>query len=309
MSMLKLCNHIVPIRYRPITQLIRHKLNINTHQQCQLGYLSKKTSGSTSSDSSTGKSSSPLFKRQSSADAEKTSFDLIVIGGGSGGLALSKEANILGKSICVIDYVEPSHQGTKWGLGGTCVNVGCIPKKLMHYSSINHDWIKMSDSYGWSIDTDNIKFNWSTLVHNIQQYIKSLNFGYRSRLQRDNITYINAKASFINSTTIETIDSSGSISTLHGKHIAISVGGRPKLPDIPGSEYCITSDDIFSLKNEPGKTLIIGAAYVALETAGFLTSFGYDTTVMARSIYLRGFDQQCAGEIIDYMIMIIRSNT
>lgn len=82
---------------------------------------------------------------------------------------------------------------------------------------------------------------------------------------------------------------------LSTKYVLIAVGGRPKYPDIPGAlEYGITSDDVFSLKTEPGKTLVVGASYIALECAGFLNAFGYDTTVMVRSIFLRGFDQQMA---------------
>jgi len=85
-------------------------------------------------------------------------------------------------------------------------------------------------------------------------------------------------------------------------HFIVATGGRPSYPGIPGDkEFGITSDDLFSLKKAPGKTLVVGASYVALECAGFLTAFGYDTTVMVRSIFLRGFDQQCANKIADHM--------
>lgn len=84
------------------------------------------------------------------------------------------------------------------------------------------------------------------------------------------------------------------------KYVVIAVGGRPRYPDIPGAlEYCITSDDVFSMKTEPGKTLVVGASYIALECAGFLNAFGYDTTVMVRSIFLRGFDQQMSNLVAD----------
>lgn len=83
--------------------------------------------------------------------------------------------------------------------------------------------------------------------------------------------------------------------------IVIATGGRPRYLDIPGREYCITSDDIFSLNDPPGKTLVVGASYIALECAGFLTSLGYETIVMARSIFLRGFDQEIAEMIAAYM--------
>jgi len=103
--------------------------------------------------------------------------------------------------------------------------------------------------------------------------------------------YYNSYASFIDAHTLKLDNGKGKIETVTADKIVIAVGGRPLYPDIPGDkEFGITSDDIFSLKKAPGKTLVIGASYVALECAGFLTAFGYDTTVMVRSILLRGFD-------------------
>ena len=105
------------------------------------------------------------------------------------------------------------------------------------------------------------------------------------------VKYFNAYATFKDSHTIELNDGKGGISTTTADKIIIAVGGRPQYPGIPGDkEFGITSDDIFSKKTAPGKTLVIGASYVALECAGFLTALGYDTTVMVRSILLRGFD-------------------
>ncbi len=132
-------------------------------------------------------------------------------------------------------------------------------------------------------------------------HIKSLNWGYKSELIKTKVRYINSYASFIDSHTV-LCDNGKKQETFTARHIIIATGGRPSYPDIPGDkEFGITSDDLFMMKKEPGKTLVVGASYVALECAGFLTAFGYDTTVMVRSIFLRGFDQQCANKIADHM--------
>ena len=111
------------------------------------------------------------------AKAERpTHYDLLVIGGGAGGLATSKAAAELGKSVAVCDFVKPSPQGTTWGLGGTCVNVGCIPKKLMHNASLIGDLMKDAPSFGWDVAPDP-KHNWETMVNNVQMHIKSSTSG------------------------------------------------------------------------------------------------------------------------------------
>lgn len=116
------------------------------------------------------------------------------------------------------------------------------------------------------------------------------------------VKYFNAFASFKDAHTVQLDDGKGGITTTTADKIIIAVGGRPQYPGIPGDkEFGITSDDIFSKKTAPGKTLVIGASYVALECAGFLTALGYDTTVMVRSILLRGFDQDMANRIGSYM--------
>uniref|UniRef100_A0A452TM47 thioredoxin-disulfide reductase (NADPH) n=1 Tax=Ursus maritimus TaxID=29073 RepID=A0A452TM47_URSMA len=185
-----------------------------------------------------------------SPKAGRQDYDLLVIGGGSGGLACAKE-------------------GTRWGLGGTCVNVGCIPKKLMHQAALLGGMIQDAPHYGWA--------------EAVQNYVKSLNWGHRVQLQDRKVKYFNIKASFVNEHTVCGVAKDGKETLLSAEHIVIATGGRPKYPThIEGAlEYGITN--------------------VALECAGFLTGLGLDTTVMIRSIPLRGFDQQMSSLVTEYM--------
>uniref|UniRef100_A0A4W6EKG5 Thioredoxin reductase 2 n=1 Tax=Lates calcarifer TaxID=8187 RepID=A0A4W6EKG5_LATCA len=211
----------------------------------------------------------------------KFDYDLVVIGGGSGGLACSKEAAQLGQKVAVLDYVEPSVRGTKWGLGGTCVNVGCIPKKLMHQTALLGTAVKDAKKYGWQIPGP-VCHDWATMAEAVQNHVRSLNWGHRVQLQ-DKVKYLNIKGSLVNEHTVKGLTKAGKETILTAKNIVIATGGRPKYPaNIPGAmEHGITN--------------------VALECAGFLTGIGLDTTVMVRSIALRGFDQQMAGLVTDYM--------
>uniref|UniRef100_U3I3P4 thioredoxin-disulfide reductase (NADPH) n=1 Tax=Anas platyrhynchos platyrhynchos TaxID=8840 RepID=U3I3P4_ANAPP len=259
--------------------------------------------------------------RTARALSGKPEYDLLVIGGGSGGLACAKEAAQFGRKVAVLDYVEPSPQGTKWGLGGTCVNVGCIPKKLMHQAALLGSALKDAQRYGWNI-AHPVHHNWSEMAQAVQNYVKSLNWGHRVQLQDKKVKYFNVKGSFSDPHTIRGLTKGGkegnyimllvNISLreqtffetiLTAEKIVIATGGRPKYPThVAGAlEYGITSDDLFWLKESPGKTLVVGASYISLECAGFLTGIGLDTTVMMRSIPLRGFDQQMASLVTEYM--------
>lgn len=235
------------------------------------------------------------------AEPSPYDYDLVVIGGGSGGLACSKAAAALGARVAVLDFVQPSPRGTTWGLGGTCVNVGCIPKKLMHQAALLGHGIEDARHFGWEVPAI-VGYNWATLVQGVQDHIGSLNWGYRVALQDKNVTYINAYGSFLDPHTLNTVNKRKQVKVITSDKFVIATGGRPSYPDIPGArEFGITSDDLFSLQTAPGKTLIIGASYVALECAGFLAGLGYDTAVMVRSILLRGFDQEVAEKIGAYM--------
>lgn len=227
-------------------------------------------------------------------------YDLVVIGGGSGGLAASKEAARLGKKVAVCDFVKPTPVGTSWGLGGTCVNVGCIPKKLMHRAALLGQNIEDATKFGWDIPV--VKFQWEVMVGNVRDYIASLNWKYRISLRENKVDYLNAFAVFEGPHKLKVTDKKGKEKFITSSEFILAMGERPKYPDIPGArEFAITSDDLFFLPYCPGKTLVVGASYVALECAGFLRGIGMDVTVMVRSILLRGFDQDMAEKIGDYM--------
>lgn len=238
----------------------------------------------------------PLVKTKDGYD-----YDFVVIGGGSGGLASAKEAASLGLKTAVLNYVTPSTQGTTWGLGGTCVNVGCIPKKLYHTASLLGDDLKDARKYGWEF-SETVTHNWETLRNGVTAYIKSLNWIHRVSLRSAKIDYYNMEGSFVDKNTLK-LWTPKEEKTITSKYFLISVGGRPTIPDdVPGArEYAITSDDIFHQIHAPGKTFVVGASYVALECAGFLAGLGYETAVCMRSIPLRGFDQQMAGVVVSYM--------
>jgi len=239
-------------------------------------------------------------------------FDVVVIGGGSGGMACSKACASLvagKKMVCNLDFVKPSPPGTKWGYGGTCVNVGCIPKKLFHTAALHRQTALDGDSYGLATQEEVQKnqVNWEKLRENIQMHIKSLNFGALSELRtaggpEKGVVYKNALAKFVDPHTIEATNKKGVVEKITARRFVLAMGGRPNYPDIPGAkEYGLTSDDIFALEKHPGEVLVVGASYIALECAGFLRGIGCDVTVLMRSIPLRGFDQECAEKICEYM--------
>jgi len=244
-----------------------------------------------------------IFTQNGGDQGHDYDYDIIVIGGGSGGLAASKEAAKHGLKVAVYDFVKPTPIGTTWGLGGTCVNVGCIPKKLMHQASILGESMHDAKEFGWQIpEVDGEKHSWEKMIGNVQAHIKGLNWGYKADLRSKNVKYFNELASFTGPNAIKAVNKKGEEKTVTAAKFILATGGRPIYPDIPGAkEFGITSDDIFSMPNDPGKTLLVGASYISLENAGFLSGMGKNVSVMVRSILLRGFDQQIAEKIGEHM--------
>uniref|UniRef100_UPI003AAFA8CF glutathione reductase, mitochondrial isoform X1 n=2 Tax=Centroberyx gerrardi TaxID=166262 RepID=UPI003AAFA8CF len=224
-------------------------------------------------------SSRSLIRRSMAADSA-TRFDFLVIGGGSGGLAGARRAAELGATTAVIE----SHK-----LGGTCVNVGCVPKKVMWNAAVHAEYLHDHADYGF--DAGHAHVNWETLKAKRDAYVSRLNHIYRNNLDKAKIETIQGHARFTGDPE-PTVEVNGRKYT--APHILISTGGRPSVLsdiDVPGASLGITSDGFFELESLPKRTIIVGAGYIAVEMAGILSTLGSKTSLIIRQTgVLRNFD-------------------
>ncbi|MCW8943040.1 MAG: FAD-dependent oxidoreductase, partial [Gammaproteobacteria bacterium] len=190
-------------------------------------------------------------------------YDLIAIGAGSGGLSVAERAARYGKRCAVIESGK---------LGGTCVNVGCVPKKVMWYGAEIAHSLEMAADYGF--DVSNNGFDWAQLVRKREEFIGGINTWYKSYLSDSDIDEINGHATFVDAHTLQVGDE-----TYTADHIVISTGGRPITPDVPGSEMGIDSDGFFALTEIPERVAVVGAGYIAVEVAGVLNALGCDVAL------------------------------
>lgn len=216
-----------------------------------------------------------------------THYDYISIGGGSGGIASANRAAKYGKKVAII---EAKH------VGGTCVNVGCVPKKAMWYGAQVAEAInKYSADYGFDVTLN--KFSWEKLVESREAYISRIHKSYERGFENNGVTLINGFAKFINNNTI---DVDGVVYT--ADHINIATGGRPVNPQIPGAEMGIDSDGFFALAHQPKRVVVVGAGYIAVELAGVLQSLGTQTHLVVRKEKpLRGFDDMLSNTLTELM--------
>ena len=221
-------------------------------------------------------------------------FDFLVIGGGSGGLACARKAS--GAYGAKVGIIEGSGR-----LGGTCVNVGCVPKKVMWYTADMSEKLKEAPEYGFDISR-NADFDWPYLKNKRDAYIKRLNGIYEKNLGNDKVEWISGYASFKskNELDVKMHDGSG-IQTFAAKKILIAVGGSPTKPsDIPGSELGIDSDGFFDLEKQPKKVLVVGAGYIAVEFSGIFNALGSETHMFIRhDKFLRPFDPLVQDTIME----------
>ncbi len=214
-------------------------------------------------------------------------YDYIAIGGGSGGIASINRAASYGKKCAII---EAKH------LGGTCVNVGCVPKKVMFYGAqiaeaINH----YAPDYGFDVTLN--KFDFAKLVESRQAYISRIHTSYNNVLAKNNVDVINGFAKFVNANTVEVNGEQ-----ITADHILIATGGRPSRPDIKGAEHGIDSDGVFALNALPKRVAVVGAGYIAVELAGVLNSLGAETHLFVRqNTPIRSFDPL----IIDTLVEVL----
>lgn len=218
-------------------------------------------------------------------------YDFLVIGGGSGGLACAKRAASYGAKTAVIE-------GARWG--GTCVNVGCVPKKVMYNTAHVHETIKEAKDFGFDVPSG-VTFDWSKVKLYRDRYIKRLNGIYESGLDKLSIDRISGLGSFDGPNTIVVAESgseSGAVRRITAQHILVAVGGAPNKLGVPGDEHIIDSDGFFDLETQPKKVGVIGAGYIAVELAGVFHGLGTDTTLVVRGDKaLRNFDATISAHL------------
>lgn len=204
-------------------------------------------------------------------------YDLVVIGAGSGGVRAARMAATYGAKVAIIE---------EYRVGGTCVIRGCVPKKLFVYASRYADLLELAPSFGWTVDAS---FDWPTLVANKDKEIARLERAYVAALEKPGVEIIRDHAVLTGPNSVR-LEKAGT--TLDARHILVATGGHPFVPDIPGAELGITSNEAFHLETLPHSILIEGGGYIAAEFATIFSGLGVATTIVYRGdCMLRGFDQ------------------
>lgn len=202
-------------------------------------------------------------------------YDLFVLGAGSGGVRASRMSASYGAKVAVAESMF---------LGGTCVNVGCVPKKLFVYGSHFHEEFQDAQNYGW--DVPDSAFHWPTLRDNKSKEISRLNGIYSNLLNDAGVTLYDAHARLLDAHTVQVGEE-----TVTARYILVATGGWPDMPDIPGIEHAISSNEAFYLPDFPEQVTVIGGGYIAVEFAGIFAGLGAKTTLLYRGeMFLRGFD-------------------
>jgi glutathione reductase (NADPH) len=214
-------------------------------------------------------------------------FDYVVVGGGSGGIASARRAASYGAKVALIEAGR---------LGGTCVNVGCVPKKILFNAGNLGDALKHASSYGFDIEVR--AFDWDRLRERRSAYIARLNDSYAENLERSGVLVIQGRAHLEAGPTVVVGER-----RLSAPHVLLAVGGTIKRPDVPGAELGLSSDDVFELRQQPPRILIVGAGYIATEFAGIFHALGSQVTLAYRgSSLLRHFDAMLGEALRDEML-------
>lgn len=213
-------------------------------------------------------------------------FDLFTIGAGSGGVRAARLAGRLGKRSALAE---------EWTVGGTCVHRGCIPKKFYAYAAHYGEDIEDARAFGWNVEVKG--FDWLRLVAAKKKELSRLEGLYDKGLADAGVTLMRGRAVLEDNHTIRINDE-----TVTAENILIATGGRPFMPDIPGAEHLITSDEIFDLPELPRRFVVVGAGYIALEFACILRGLGAEVTVVyRRQGVLRGFDEDVRAAVQEEM--------
>ncbi len=214
-------------------------------------------------------------------------YDLVVLGGGSGGLATAQRAADYGARVAVI---EPSR------LGGTCVNVGCVPKKVMWNAA--HLAHALEDAAGYGFDVTLHGHDWAALKSGRDAYVRRLNGIYQRNLERKSIHWARATGRFTGANEIATDGGE----TLCADHVLIATGGYPVVPNLPGADLGITSDGFFDLESLPRRTAVVGSGYIAVELAGMLHALGSEVVQLVRyGGVLRAFEEALGQHLMEQM--------
>jgi glutathione reductase (NADPH) len=209
-------------------------------------------------------------------------FDLFVIGAGSGGIATARRAAQYGAKVGIVESDR---------LGGTCVNRGCVPKKLMVYASHFPNYFEESAGYGWTVGESS--FDWHKMITAVNNEVTRLNGIYSKMLDNSGVQLYEGYGKFVDSHTIEIGEQK-----VTAEKILIAVGGKPVKPNISGIEHAITSREIFNLQEQPKRIVIIGGGYIGVEFACILNGMGSEVTVVIRGEkILKGFDEDIRDEI------------
>ncbi|KAL8798431.1 MAG: hypothetical protein Q9200_007775 [Gallowayella weberi] len=216
--------------------------------------------------------------------------DFLVIGGGSGGLACARRAS--GQWGAKTIAVESNR------LGGTCVNVGCVPKKVTWNAAAMAETLHEAASYGFQIK-HTAPFDFKTFKHKRDDYVKRLNGIYERNLEKDHVEYLHGRAHLLSKNEVEVVLHNGSKETIRAKKILLATGGHPNIPNTPGAEMGITSDGFFDLETLPKRVALVGAGYIAVEMAGMFHHLGSETHLFIRhETFLRPFDPMIQETIV-----------
>mgnify|MGYP003440177834 FL=1 len=213
-------------------------------------------------------------------------YDLVVIGGGSGGLAGASRAAAHGARVALLEPGE---------FGGTCVNVGCVPKKAMWLAADLAERMDLATRLGFEFNPPAL--DWKEFIVHRQRYIAGIHDSYRKRLDAAGIVHIPCRGHFVDAHTVETHEGL----RVTAAHVLIATGGRPKRPDIPGAELALVSDDFFSLCSAPERVAIVGGGYIAVELAGVLQALGSRVELFVRGKrLLEAFDRELTEELTEH---------
>ncbi|ESL09759.1 trypanothione reductase [Trypanosoma rangeli SC58] len=234
-------------------------------------------------------------------------FDLVVIGAGSGGLeAAWNAATLYKKRVAVIDVQKTHGPPFFSAMGGTCVNVGCVPKKLMVTGAQYMDQLRESQGFGWEFDRSTLKANWSKLIAAKDEAVLDINKSYEGMFEEtEGLEFFLGWGSLESATVVnvrETADSSSAVrERLETKHIIIATGSWPQMLNIPGIEHCISSNEAFYLPEPPRRALTVGGGFISVEFAGIFNAYkpkdGKVTLCYRRDLILRGFDNTLREEL------------